>query len=479
MVVNLAQTLWERALVRGESEHQLRRLARLAVAATMGALLAGAMVPSASAAPAPNVTPQASGKTLADLQAQRQAIFKQILADPGNVPLTLKYAELSSEVGDLEGAISALERLLIVAPQVAEINYQLGILYMRLGSFGQASTDFQAAMAAPDATPDLKASAARYIAVADKQQVGDYIVGSFVPGVRYQTNANGGALSNSILLNGIPFELSQSAMADPDYNAYFSAVIHASHDLQDQGDRVNLDVNFYASKYEKHDELNTLAAEVQAGPVLDLGRIGLKGATLGLYGIGSAVQLGGAPYLYVLGAGGVLTMTPTEATQLQTRFEYRYEDYMNTPDRPTASDLTGARMRLTQGGQVQANDWLRLSGSGYVERKNGATAMRTDWEAGLSAGATVAFGSKDNQLPPVTLDLQLGLAGRLYDAPDPVFSSTDVRTDKSAYVQAALNIPVAEHVAASVIAAYSRQISSYDLYTFDDASLSLALTTSF
>ena len=450
-----------------------------ALAVAAAALIAATLAPAANAAAPPNVTPQASGKTLGDLQAERQALFKQILANPGDVALTLKYAELSSEAGDLEGAISALERILIFAPQVAEINYQLGILYMRLGSFGQASTDFKAAMAAPDATPDLKANAARYIAIADKQQVGDYLVGSFVPGVRYQTNANGGALSNSILLNGIPFELSQSAMADPDYNAYFSAVIHASHDLQDQGDRINLDANFYASKYEKHDELNTLAAEVQAGPVVDLGRIGMKGATLGLYGIGSAVQLGGAPYLYVLGAGGVLTATPADGAQFQTRFEYRYEDYQNSASRPTASDLTGARMRLTQSGQLHANDWLTLYGSGYAERKDGATAIKTDWEAGISAGTTLAFGSKTSQLPPVTLDLQLGLAGRLYNSPDPIFSTTDVRMDKSAYVQASVNVPVAEHVSASVIAAYSRQISNYDLYTFDDASLSLALTTNF
>ena len=441
-------------------------------------LLALALSP-ALAAPPPNVAPQATGKTLADLQAQRKVLFQQILANPGDVALTLKYAELSSEVGDLEGAISALERILIVAPQVAEVDYQLGILYMRLGSFGQASADFKAAMAAPDATPDLKANAARYIAIADKQQVGDYIIGSFVPGVRYQTNANGGAMSGSILLNGIPFTLSQSAMADPDYNAYFAAVIHASKDLQDQGDRVNLDVNFYASKYQKHDELNTIAGEVQAGPVLDLGRIGWKGATLGVYGIGSAVQLGGAPYLYVLGAGGVLTATPSDSTQLQSRFEYRYEAYQNSAARPTASDLTGARMRLTQSGQVKANSWLRLYASGYAERKNGQTAIKTDWEAGATTGATLAFVAKDSQLPPVTLDLQLGLAGRLFDAPDPTFSTTNARLDKSAFIQASLNVPVADHVAASVIAAYSRQISNYDLYTFDDASLSLALTTNF
>jgi tetratricopeptide (TPR) repeat protein len=448
------------------------------VALLAAMLTAAAFAPAASAAPAPNVSPQASGKSLADLQAERQALFKQILAHPGDVALTLKYAELSSEAGDLEGAISALERILIFAPQVAEINYQLGVLYMRLGSFGQASADFKAAMAAPDATPDLKANAARYIAVADKQQVGDYLIGSFVPGVRYQTNANGGAMNPLVNLNGIEFTLSDAALADPDYNAYIAAVIHASHDLQDQGDRLNLDVNFYASKYDKHGELDTIAGEVQAGPVLDLGRIGMTDATLGLYAIGSAVQLGGVPYLYVLGAGGVLTTVPGDNAQLQTRFEYRYEDYQNSAARPNASDLTGARMRLTQAGQLHATDWLSLYSSGYAERKNGQTGIQTDWEAGAMTGATLAFGAKGSELPPVSLDLQLGLAGRLYDTPDTTMSP-DRRLDKSAYVQASLNVPLTDHLAGTITAAYSRQISNYDLYTYDNASLSLALTTDF
>src|SRR5262249_3866057 len=155
--------------------------------------------------------------------------FKQMLADPGNVQLALKYAELSSQVGDLEGAVSTLERLLIFAPKVARLNFELGVLYVRLGAYDQAVADFEAAEGSPDVTPEIKSQAAAYIAASNKRIAGDFTTGSVSLGARYQTNANGGVDSSTILLNGIPFTVDPSAMASPDSNLFLSGNLHASH----------------------------------------------------------------------------------------------------------------------------------------------------------------------------------------------------------------------------------------------------------
>jgi tetratricopeptide (TPR) repeat protein len=454
-----------------------RAAGRSLLAAGIVALLLSAAIAPARAAASSNVPAQASGKALADIEAQRQALFQQILKDPSNVELTLKYAELSSEAGDLEGAISALERLLIYAPQVAQINYQLGILYMRLGAYAQASTDFKAALASPDATPEIKATAAQYIDIADKQQSGDYFTGSFVPGVRYQTNANGGAQVSTIDIFGQQFQLNDAAMASPDYNAYISAVVHGSHDLQDQGDRVNLDGNFYASAYASHTELNTLAGEVEIGPVLALDRYGFKMSTLGVYAILGAVELGGTPYLYTLGAGEVITTNPAAGLSLQSRLEYRQEYYQSSAARPTNDEYTGARIRLTDSATLAANDWLKIYSAGYAERKFAEVGTKADWEAGVSAGMTLALGDSTKSRP-WTVDMQAGLVARLYDEAD-ISQSSDPRFDKVGFVQATLDVPLTEKVIAEMILGYRRQISNYPLYTFDDASISLAIKTDF
>ncbi len=425
-----------------------------------------------------NVPAQVSGQQLVDLDAQRQAMFKQMMADPSNVKLALKYADLSAEAGDLEGAISTLERLLILAPNLAELNFDLGKLYMRLGAFEQASTYFKVVAALPDATPDMKAQAAGYLTVANRQVAGDYVTANFQAGAQYQTNANGGVVDPLIDLDGIPFTLSSSAMASPDYNAYLSGTIHASHDLASQGDRLNLDISLYSSFYQVHHELNTLAGEIEAGPVFSLDRFSIKNATIGIYGIGDVVTLGGDPYLYAPGAGAVLTGALDPATETHSRVEYRYEFYQDSDLRPTASDMTGPRIRWTEDMQHQVNDFLSLYASVYGERKIGVDGTETDWEGSGVVGGKVLFNAGADPQRATSLDLSAGLIARRYDTADPLFS-TDQRFDKVGFVQAVLDVPLGSQWSAVATAGYRKQISNYDLYTFDDISTSLALSKDF
>ena len=86
--------------------------------------------------------------------------------------------------GDLEGAISALERLAIFAPELGRIKFELGVLYLRLAAYDIAKADFEAADAAADATPEMKASIAGYLASIDRQAAGDRLTGALMVGAR-------------------------------------------------------------------------------------------------------------------------------------------------------------------------------------------------------------------------------------------------------------------------------------------------------
>src|SRR5687768_2070429 len=52
----------------------------------------------------------------ASAEARRQALFQRMLTDPSNLDYAFEYAALSEQVGDLEAAISTLERMLVFAP---------------------------------------------------------------------------------------------------------------------------------------------------------------------------------------------------------------------------------------------------------------------------------------------------------------------------------------------------------------------------
>ena len=111
-----------------------------------GAIGAGLLL----GAPALAQTPAGSSQSL---QQQYDAAFAAMLADPANLDKTFAYAALAAQVDDLEGAISALERMLLIDPNLPRVQLELGVLYYRLGSYGAARSYLQSALQAQNMPP--------------------------------------------------------------------------------------------------------------------------------------------------------------------------------------------------------------------------------------------------------------------------------------------------------------------------------------
>src|SRR5207237_3737882 len=77
--------------------------------------------------------PPAPGKS-----AAYDAAFKAMQEDPGNSDKAIRFAEAAAVARDLQGAIGALERVLIFNPDLATVRAQLGILYYKLGAQARA-----------------------------------------------------------------------------------------------------------------------------------------------------------------------------------------------------------------------------------------------------------------------------------------------------------------------------------------------------
>ena len=414
---------------------------------------------------------------------QRLELLKRMVADPGNVDLALAYVTLAGAEGDAEGAISTLERLLMFSPHLARLNFQLGLLYHQLGSTDAATAYFEAAAAAPDTTPAITVQIARLLGRPEPAATGasgyEKPQGMIMLGMRYQTNANGGAGTASVDLNGINFLLSDAAMADPDSNAFAAASYHVSAPVSPEGDRLDVDASAYGSLYGKHDELNTTAAEIQIGPNFDLKRLSLPGARLGVYALGGAVGLKGVPYLYTAGLGTVLTAAIDSQTQARVRLEGRDNFFVDSTDRPGVSDMSGWRVRLTGDVRRQVSPGVLVYGALYAERVAAVAGSYADWEWGGSAGTVISIKSPIAALPAKwSLDLSAGALQRLFDAPD-FGESSDRRVDREAFAQAALTVPVADGWSAVTTLGYRRSFSKFDLHSYDNASVSLAVTKGF
>ena len=121
-----------------------------AIAIAIAGLVVGEATPSLAAGDT-TVPVQRLGPP--DIEARREALLNQMLARPSDLDLAFEYATLSAQVGDLEGAVSTLERMLIYAPNTPRIQLELGVLYYRLGAYDVARAYFGQALANPSVPP--------------------------------------------------------------------------------------------------------------------------------------------------------------------------------------------------------------------------------------------------------------------------------------------------------------------------------------
>lgn len=102
------------------------------------------------------------------MRAAYQASFRETLRKPSDPATLIAFAELAIKIGDLEGAISALDRLLLIDGDQPDVKLELGVLYFRLGSFEAARTYLAEVRFSRRASPVLKARAEEFLKAAKR-----------------------------------------------------------------------------------------------------------------------------------------------------------------------------------------------------------------------------------------------------------------------------------------------------------------------
>jgi len=127
-----------------------------------------AATPSAPAAAQTNPRAQQVEPPKAEDVAAYDAAFQESLSNPADPPTLVRFAAAAVKVGDLEGAISALERLLLIDGGNPDVELELGVLYFRLGSLEAAKTYLEAARTSQRSSAETKTRAANYLREASR-----------------------------------------------------------------------------------------------------------------------------------------------------------------------------------------------------------------------------------------------------------------------------------------------------------------------
>ena len=114
--------------------------------------------------PAQAAAPAQPGAGPSDaVRAAYDQAFAQSLEKPSDPQTLVHFAEVAVEFGDIEGAISALERLLLIDGDEPDVKLELGVLYYRLGSTEAARTYLEDVSASKEASNEAKERANTFL----------------------------------------------------------------------------------------------------------------------------------------------------------------------------------------------------------------------------------------------------------------------------------------------------------------------------
>jgi tetratricopeptide (TPR) repeat protein len=415
-------------------------------------------------------------QTSAFADATSDAAFQEVLKDPGNLEKNLTYATALVKSGDIEGAVAVLERLVLLFPERAELHLTLGKLYQRLNSDAAAAQAFEAAIAAPVTTPEIKAEAEELRARALKRTANSQFSGSLFAGMQYQTNAVAGPYAHHVWASGALVDRPHHGGPDDDFTGVLGFNLQHKYDFGRQdGMALESQLSGFGQFYDENTKLDTGRIAGQVG----LGVSPFESTTSALRVQPrvnfEAVSTDGE---WLEGGGGPgIGVTYAFSDTLGLAFDYDavYRNYDHVGALGSTQDYTG----FEQNGIVTVT-WLARPGTTLVASLGGRAAdTKKDFldYTGVqsSLGLYQAYGSPIAALPQAWLfGISAAYEHRWYDSADPSINPDRTRHDGIWQFDVANTIPLSESWSLTQQVEYLLDDSNLRNYSYDNLTVALS-----
>ena len=430
------------------------------------------------------LAPPAMGQDELTIQQQYDAAFLEMYQDIGDLDKTFHFAELAIAVGDLEGAIAGLERMLIIDPDLPQVRMQLGTLYFQLRSYAMALTYLNAVLAHTEVPEDIKESAQALVTQIDALTSPHRFSGTVVGGVRYQTNANGGPMTNEIRLFGGSAILDDKYTRQSDWDVSLAGQFSYVYDFETQPSKVlETRVSVYSSKQDKQSQVDTTLAEIQFGPTVGLTPQAGHALDIRPYVLVNDMTLGKTFYIGLnggtfTGLGGGLDLnhktSMTNAWNLGGRYVNR--DY----DNATEVGLKGPRTRLFAGKTFGLSSMTIGTVNLNAFNEDTDEASSAYWEYGVQGTIQHILGTPFSFSPqPWTASVTIGFYDKAYDEANPGVDASTVRKDDTLRTSASLVIPLNFNISLLATAGYTDVRSNLPNYTNENWFSSISMMGQF
>lgn len=302
------------------------RLAALCVALAVGAVLPGVAIAD-EPVPFQN-TPESR---------EADELFQQLLKDPKNVDLTFRYAQAAIKAGNIEGAISSLERLLLLDRNFPGVKIQLAELYADIKSYNMAKTYLTEARAEPGVTAETLARIDKVENEIERASSKSNLAVNLLVGLRYQTDASAEPAGSEIVAGGVPQTLSTIFIHRPAWDSFATGNVQY---IAEYGDlKLESNAIAYYSKGLGHSSLDLGAVEANTGPRFDIDLLDVHLAAARAYAVANEVTLGEREFLHSGGGGLSLFRPITKDFSVSSFYEFRREWFDDVTLSPAATLL--------------------------------------------------------------------------------------------------------------------------------------------
>ncbi len=407
--------------------------------------------------------------------------YKEVLKDPGNLDKSFRFTQLAIERGDFEAAISALERMLITNPSLPRVRLELGVLYFRLGSYALAKSYLESAVKGKNVPPVVRERVGVFLVKINELLSKSKLSGSASAGLRYQTNANAGPDSPSVLLFGIPAELDEAYTSKKDGNFFGALNLRHVYDLETQ-EQTTLDTDLFVfgSKHLEQDQIDILFLEVVAGPRFRVASEGRANTLIRPFVSGNVIHLGEDILYSSFGGGLEISRQINDGLGVTMRYDARDKRFDNNTSRPAASDEDG----VEQSGHVTAAFSITPTVNAFARVRVKAHDAQVDYEANREYGGLA--GLSVSYEPPIGNPSRRWLTSVSsefsfvkYKAPDPAVSLTTQREDKKWSLRVQTNIPLSKLVSLGIGVTHSRNSSNLPNFEQTNTGVAASLSRSF
>ncbi|MBI3547837.1 MAG: DUF560 domain-containing protein [Elusimicrobia bacterium] len=273
--------------------------------------------------------------------------YDQILADPDNIDLNFKWARQQVRDGEIKGASSTLERILLIKPSLARARLLYAVVLYRLDNLDEASRQLDTLESVAIAD-EIRKEAKQYRTLIAGRKRSTHVNALLGFGWGYDTNRNAAPSTGKALFAGSPIQLTANSLRRDDTSITLLGSLGLTHDLGTQaGHSLFGNFTYYQGEQTLMKTLNIKAYSFRAGGVIKHWYANLT-PTL----IFDHVQLAQTTFLRTRGGELRADHKLSRRSDVYVQAGYQYQQYSRTALVPTAEERNG-------------NQWDFGAGYGY------------------------------------------------------------------------------------------------------------------